>query len=93
MCDDCFSLSGASLRILFALGRVHVQAMDRQLNVGPRYSTVVQVGDSTAIPPVAECSASVTEGMAPLDVTIDMSLSYDVDGSLAPSSGDVYGGE
>lgn len=56
---------------------------ERKLNAGPRYSTVVQVGDSSAIPPVAVCSSSVTEGMAPLDVTIDMTGSYDEDGSLA----------
>ena len=65
--------------------RIHVQVMDKTLNRGPHYSTGVCVGGSTGNPPIARCSSSVLEGMVPLDVTIDMSDSYDEDGSLASS--------
>jgi len=51
--------------------KVHTCGAEVRLTSLFPYST--DVGDAVGSPPSARCEASVTEGMSPLDVTIDMS--------------------
>jgi len=55
--------------------RVSAQAIDRQLNLSPRYTDIVRVGGATGTPPIASASVDKTSGAAPLTVTIDMRAS------------------
>jgi hypothetical protein len=53
--------------------RVSVQGIDSELNLSPKYSTVVNVGGGSGTPPIAAASVSPLEGAGPLTVNINMS--------------------
>jgi hypothetical protein len=62
--------------------RVGAQAIDPQLNLSTRSSTVVKVGGATGEPPLAAASLDKLSGPVPLTVNIDMSGSTDADGTV-----------
>jgi len=62
--------------------RISTQAMDAELQVSERHSTVVHIGGATGTPPIADAQFDKLSGSAPLTVNIDMRSSIDPDGSL-----------
>jgi subtilisin family serine protease len=62
--------------------RVGGQAIDQQLNLSARQTTLVTVGGATAQPPLANATFDRLSGPAPLTVNIDMSGSTDADGTV-----------
>ncbi|HSP14997.1 MAG TPA: S8 family serine peptidase [Thermoanaerobaculia bacterium] len=62
--------------------RVGGQAIDQQLNLSARQTTLVTVGGATAQPPLANATFDRLTGPAPLTVNIDMSGSTDADGTV-----------
>lgn len=82
----CFTGSIDSYNLAFGtpgVYRISVQGIDNQLNVSPKYSDVVRVGGATGIPPTALANVDKLYGEAPLTVNIDMSASYDPDGTIS----------
>jgi subtilisin family serine protease len=63
--------------------RFSTQAIDRQLNLSGRQSTVVRIGGATGEPPIGAVAQDRSTGPVPLTVNLDMSASSDVDGSIA----------
>ena len=67
--------------------RVTVQAINKALNLSPKYSDVLSVGGVTGTPPIASALVNNLEGAAPLTVTIDMSASSTPGGNPITSYG------
>ncbi len=82
--DYCCGSGSSATVTLNAAGayRIGVQAIDQELNVSKRLSTVVLIGGATGIPPVAQATLSTTSGRAPLTVGYDAGSSFDPDGSI-----------
>jgi hypothetical protein len=79
----CLTTSSASVSLGAAgVYRIGVQAIDKQLNLSGRSTLVVNAGGATGQPPVAAVVLNQTSGPAPLTVNVDMSFSYDPDGSI-----------
>jgi len=67
--------------------RVSTSSIDRMLDtssleVGHRQTAVVSVGGATGVPPIATARVSPLSGPVPLNVTVDMTGSYDPDGTI-----------
>ena len=62
--------------------RISSQAMDRELQVSNRKSTVVRIGGATGTPPIAAATFDKLTGPVPLTVSVDMSASTDPDGTI-----------
>jgi subtilisin family serine protease len=62
--------------------RITVQAIDSELNFSNRQSAVVRIGGATGTPPIANAVFDKLTGTAPLTVNIDMSASFDPDGTV-----------
>ena len=82
--DYCCGSGSSATVTLNAAGayRIGVQAMDQELNVSKRLSTVVLIGGANGIPPVAQATLSTTSGRAPLTVGYNAGSSFDPDGSI-----------
>jgi len=79
----CFTGSAVSVKFNSAgVYRVGAQAIDPQLNLSTRSSTVVKVGGAMGEPPLAAASLDKLSGPVPLTVNIDMSGSKDTDGTV-----------
>src|SRR5207249_896305 len=52
------------------------------LEVGHRQTAVLSVGGATGVPPIATATVSPLSGPVPLNVTVDMTGSYDPDGAI-----------
>ncbi|HEX9303890.1 MAG TPA: Ig-like domain-containing protein, partial [Thermoanaerobaculia bacterium] len=79
----CFTGSSTSV-VLNDVGvyRIGTQAIDRELNLSARPSAVVRIGGATGEPPIAVAAIDRQSGPAPLTVSIDLSASFDPDGSI-----------
>ena len=79
----CFTGSSTSV-ILNDAGvyRIGTQAIDGTLSFSTRPSAVVRIGGATGEPPIASATLDKTSGPAPLTVNIDLSASFDPDGSI-----------
>ncbi len=62
--------------------RIGTRAIDRELNLSARPSAVVRIGGATGEPPIAVAAIDRQSGPAPLTVSIDLSASFDPDGSI-----------
>lgn len=62
--------------------RIGAQAIDPQLNMTARQTTLVTVGGATAQPPLANATFDRLSGSVPLTVNIDLSGSTDADGTV-----------
>ncbi len=62
--------------------RFATQAIDSALNISTRQSTVVRIGGATGEPPIASATLDKQSGTVPLTVNIDMSASFDPDGTI-----------
>ncbi len=62
--------------------RFSTQAIDSTLNLSARQSTVVRIGGATGEPPIASARLDKQSGPVPLTVNIDMSASFDPDGTI-----------
>jgi subtilisin family serine protease len=62
--------------------RFSTTAIDSELNLSTRPSTVVRLGGATGVPPIAAASLDRSSGPVPLTVNIDMRASADPDGSI-----------
>jgi subtilisin family serine protease len=72
----CFQSSAtATVNLNPGVYRISTQAIDTELNLSPRASTVVLVGGATGDPPTVDARADKMSGQVPLTVTIDMGAS------------------
>ncbi len=62
--------------------RLATQAIDSTLNLSARQSAVVRIGGATGEPPIASAKLDKQSGPVPLTVNIDMSASFDPDGTI-----------
>jgi subtilisin family serine protease len=62
--------------------RISSQAIDRELRLSNRQSVVVRIGGATGTPPIASATYDKLTGPAPLTVNVNLSGSYDPDGSI-----------
>jgi hypothetical protein len=79
----CYTGSSTSVT-LYDKGvyRIGTQAIDRSLNLSNRPSAVVRIGGATGEPPIASATLDKLSGPVPLTVNIDMSASFDPDGTV-----------
>jgi len=79
----CFTGSSTSVRLNdVGVYRIGTQAIDSSLNLSARPSAVVRIGGATGEPPIASATLDRLSGPAPLTVNIDLSASFDPDGSI-----------
>ena len=79
-------LTGSTSSLTFntpGVYRVSAQAIDPELNLSENYSSVISIGGATGMPPLALAQLDQDSGPVPLTVNVDMSASYDPDGSIA----------
>jgi len=79
-------LTGSSSNLTFTtpgVYRVSAQAIDPELNLSANYSSVISIGGATGMPPLALVQLNKESGPVPMTVDVDMSASYDPDGSIA----------
>ena len=72
--------------------RFSSQAIDRELNLSTRPSTVVRIGGATGEPPIASATQDRASGPVPLTVNFDMRSSSDPDGQIVYYFFDCGGG-
>jgi hypothetical protein len=79
----CFTGSSTTLSLSDAgVYRIGTQAIDSELNLSTRPSVVLRLGGATGEPPIAGGTLDKQSGPLPLTVNIDMSASFDPDGSI-----------
>ena len=79
----CYTGPTTSVEISTAgVYRLSTTAMDPELNISTRPSTVIRLGGATGVPPIAGANLDRSSGPVPLSVNIDMSASTDPDGSI-----------
>ncbi len=79
----CFTGSSTSVRLNdVGVYRIGTQAIDSSFNLSARPSAVVRIGGATGEPPIASATLDRLSGPAPLTVNIDLSASFDPDGSI-----------
>ncbi len=89
----CYTQSSTGVTFYSAgVYRISVQAVDRALDLSPKQSVVVTIGNAAGSPPIARTTLDRNEGPVPLTVYIDMSSSEDEDGSIQSYSVDCGGG-
>jgi subtilisin family serine protease len=80
----CYTGSSASLTFSSAgVYRISVQAVDKELNTSTPQTAMISIGGAPGIPPVAVATLDKQSGPVPLTVNINMSGSFDPDGSIA----------
>lgn len=79
-------LTGSASSLTFStpgVYRISAQAIDPELNLSENYTSVISIGDATGMPPLALTQLDKDSGVVPLTVNVDMSASYDPDGTIA----------
>jgi subtilisin family serine protease len=79
-------MSGPSRSIQFSQAgvyRISALAIDQELNLSARSSIVLSIGGTAGTPPVADAKLDKLSGTVPFSVNVDMSSSYDPDGSIS----------
>jgi subtilisin family serine protease len=79
----CYTSSTTSVQLDSAgVYRFSTTAIDQELNISTRPSTVVKLGGATGEPPIASANLDRSSGPVPLTVNIDMRASSDPDGTV-----------
>jgi len=79
----CFTATSTTVTVSTpGVYRFTTQAIDSTLNLSARQSAVVRIGGATGEPPIANATLDKQSGPVPLTVNIDMSASFDPDGTI-----------
>ena len=80
----CYSGPSASVTFNTAgVYRVSVQAINHELSSSSPETAIISIGSATGIPPIAAATLDSESGPVPLTVNVNMSGSFDPDGSIS----------